>query len=100
MYLLGYDIGSSSVKTTLLEAATGKVLASAFAPGSEMGMLVLKEGWAEQDPDKWWQYVVETTHQVLQKAQVSSADIKSVGIAYQMHGLVVVDKNQKPLRPS
>jgi len=100
MYLLGYDIGSSSVKTTLLEAATGKVLASAFAPGTEMGMLVLKEGWAEQDPDKWWQYVVATTQQVLQKAQVSPTDIKSIGIAYQMHGLVVVDKNQKPLRPS
>jgi len=100
MYLLGYDIGSSSVKATLMDAATGKALASAFAPNNEMGMLVKQEGWAEQDPELWWQYVTETTRQVLAKSQVAANDIKAIGIAYQMHGLVVVDKNQQVLRPS
>ena len=100
MYLLGYDIGSSSVKATLVDASTGQALASAFAPGNEMGMLVKQEGWAEQDPKLWWQYVTETTRQVLAKSQVAANQIKAIGIAYQMHGLVVVDKNQQVLRPS
>lgn len=100
MYLLGYDIGSSSIKATLLEAQTGKVLASATAPNTEMEMLALKAGWAEQNPDKWWQYVKEATQQLLVKSAVKKQDIKSIGVSYQMHGLVVVDKDLRPLRPS
>ncbi|WP_026462631.1 xylulokinase [Adhaeribacter aquaticus] len=100
MYLLGYDIGSSSVKATLLEASSGKAVASAFAPEVEMEMLVQNEGWAEQDPNRWWQYIKETTQRVLQATGIQAADVKAIGIAYQMHGLVVVDKNQNVLRPS
>ncbi|SFF34559.1 xylulokinase [Thermoflexibacter ruber] len=100
MYLLGYDIGSSSIKATLLEAETGKVKASATAPSSEMEMIALKAGWAEQHPDKWWEYVKQATQQLLHQSGVSKQDIKSIGISYQMHGLVVVNKDLQPLRPS
>lgn len=100
MYLIGYDIGSSSVKATLLEAATGKVVASAFAPAKEMEIQAPQEGWAEQDPDLWWQYVIATTRQVKASAGVEGAEIKAIGISYQMHGLVVVDEQQRVLRPS
>lgn len=100
MYLLGYDIGSSSVKATLIEAATGVVLHSAFAPSQEMGMIVKQEGWAEQDPERWWYYLREVTQRIIQEGRIQVADIKGIGIAYQMHGLVVVDQNQAVLRPS
>ena len=50
-YLLGYDVGSSSVKASLIDAATGQVVASAQSPSEEMSMLALRPGWAEQDPD-------------------------------------------------
>lgn len=100
MYLLGYDIGSSSIKATLLEAETGKVKASATAPSSEMEIIALKAGWAEQPPDKWWEYVKQATQQLLHQSGVSKQDIKSIGISYQMHGLVVVNKDLQVLRPS
>ena len=100
MYILGYDIGSSSIKASILEAETGKVVGSATAPTTEMEMIAHKAGWAEQHPDMWWQYLKEATQQVLATSKVKKQNIKSIGISYQMHGLVVVDKDLKPLRPS
>ncbi len=100
MYLLGYDIGSSSIKATLLEAETGKVKAFATAPSHEMEMIALQAGWAEQHPDTWWEYVKQATQQLLTKSGVNKQDIKSIGISYQMHGLVVVNKDLQALRPS
>lgn len=100
MYLIGYDIGSSSIKATLLEAATGKVKASATAPAHEMGMIAHKAGWAEQHPNTWWEHLKSATKQLLSSSGVQKQDIKSIGISYQMHGLVVVDKNLQPLRPA
>ena len=100
MYLLGYDIGSSSVKATLINAETGVILNSAFAPAQEMGMIVKQEGWAEQDPEQWWHYLKEVTQQIIRETRINGQDVKAIGIAYQMHGLVVVDKNQEVLRPS
>jgi len=101
MYLIGYDIGSSSVKATLLEAATGRVKASATAPSQqEMGMIAHKAGWAEQQPDMWWQHLKDATKELMAKSGVQKHDMKSIGISYQMHGLVVVDSDLKPLRPA
>lgn len=100
MYLIGYDIGSSSVKATLLEVTSGKVVASAFAPAKEMEIQAPQEGWAEQDPALWWEYVIATTREVIAQAAVPGDQIKAIGISYQMHGLVVVDKQQQVLRPS
>jgi len=100
MYLLGYDIGSSSVKATLLNAETGGVVASATSPAVEMKIDAPQAGWAEQHPDLWWENLKNATAQILTKAKPDVTFIKAIGISYQMHGLVLVDKNLKVLRPS
>jgi len=100
MYLLGYDIGSSSVKATLLDAGTGKAVASAASPDRELPIDAPRPGWAEQHPDVWWEHVRLTTAKILSAPGVSPADIHAVGISYQMHGLVVVDDRNRVLRPS
>lgn len=99
-YLLGYDLGSSSVKASLVDASSGKTIASAQSPSDEMPMLAVKPGWAEQDPAMWWEHAVKATHTCLKKAQISGEYISAIGISYQMHGLVCVDKNQQVIRPS
>lgn len=100
MYLLGYDIGSSSVKASLVNAETGKSVASAFYPKTEANIIAVNPGWAEQNPESWWEYLKNSTQAVLHESGVSPAEIKAIGISYQMHGLVCVDKNHKVLRPS
>ena len=98
MYLLGYDIGSSSVKAALVEAMTGRVVASDFYPKSEAPIKAPRDGWAEQNPEDWWRYLKEATKSVLAEARIDAADIKAIGISYQMHGLVAIDKDRKVLR--
>ncbi|MDR1368765.1 MAG: carbohydrate kinase [Dysgonamonadaceae bacterium] len=100
MYLLGYDIGSSSVKACLVDAQTGKIRASDYFPKSEMNIYAAKPGWAEQDPEIWWENLKSAHQSVMQKSGVSAGDIKAIGISWQMHGLVLVDKKQQILRPS
>ncbi len=98
MYLLGYDIGSSSVKAALVEASTGVCVAADFFPKNEAPIKALRPGWAEQDPESWWHYLKEATTSVLAKSGVAPADIKAIGISYQMHGLVAVDRELNVLR--
>jgi xylulokinase len=98
--LLGYDVGSSSIKATLMEAETGKVLATAVSPDKELEIIAQQPGWAEQRPDVWWENVTSATRQIKAKAKFGAADVGGIGISYQMHGLVVVDKNHKVLRPA
>lgn len=100
MYLLGYDIGSSSVKACLVNADTGKIVASDFFPKEEMKITAIKSGWAEQDPADWWTNLKLAHQSVMQKAGAKGEDIKAIGITWQMHGLVIVDKDKKVLRPS
>ncbi|SHF97360.1 xylulokinase [Dysgonomonas macrotermitis] len=100
MYLLGYDIGSSSVKACLVEANTGKIVASDFFPKEEMAITAVKAGWAEQAPEDWWANLKLAHASVIQQSQVKAEDIKAIGITWQMHGLVLVDKDQNVLRPS
>ena len=100
MYLLGYDIGSSSVKASLVDAQTGRCLSSAFYPKSEAAIMAVKPGWAEQEPSSWWENLKLATSAVLSGSGAHPADIKAIGISYQMHGLVCVDKNLNVLRPS
>lgn len=100
MYLLGYDIGSSSVKASLVDAQSGKCVASAFYPKSEATIIAVKPGWAEQEPSSWWENLKLATYAVLSQSRISSAEIKAIGISYQMHGLVCVDKDKNVLRPS
>jgi xylulokinase len=101
--LLGYDVGSSSVKATLIEAETGKVLAIASSPEKELEIIAKKLGWAEQHPSIWWEHVKEATRKVASQIRNPKSEIRNVeaiGISYQMHGLVIVDKNKEVLRPS
>ena len=97
--LLGYDIGSSSIKASLLDAESGKLVGSAFSPEVEMKMASPMKGWAEQDPAMWWENLKAATRKAIKKVE-GEYEIKSIGISYQMHGLVLVDKDQKVLHPS
>jgi xylulokinase len=98
--LLGLDIGSSSIKASIVDAGTGKSVVSAQSPSEEMEMLALQPGWAEQDPRVWWQHVVLSVKSAIKKGSIKAEEIQAIGISYQMHGLVVVDKDKNPLRPS
>ena len=100
MYLLGYDIGSSSVKGSLVDAQTGQCVAQASYPKTEAPISAPQRGWAEQNPEDWWEYVKNVTSQLLYDTRIASEDIIAIGISYQMHGLVVVDGDQQVLRPS
>lgn len=99
-YLLGFDVGSSSVKASLVNADTGKCVATAFYPEKEAPIMAVKAGWAEQDPQMWWDNAKLSLKKIMSDAQVKGEDIKAIGISYQMHGLVCVDKNLQALRPS
>ncbi len=98
--LLGYDVGSSSIKAALMDAGTGRVIASATSPDRELDILAAEIGWAEQEPSVWWEHVVKATQDINSQAQFDAGDIGAIGISYQMHGLVVVDENKQVLRPS
>lgn len=100
MYLVGYDIGSSSVKASLVDAQSGKCVASAFYPKSEAAIIAVKPGWAEQEPSSWWENLKLATADIMAASAADPKDIKAIGISYQMHGLVCVDKDQNVLRPS
>ena len=101
MYSLGIDIGSSSIKLALLDIDTGRSAGQVQLPeGREMRMAAPHPGWAEQDPEHWWKLVQTGCRQLLTQTGVSAADVRAVGISYQMHGLVLVDKEGAVLRPS
>lgn len=100
MYLLGYDLGSSSVKASLVNAQTGECATSAFFPKKEMEIKSVKGGWAEQNPETWWENLKLSTQSVLEESKINPSEIKAIGISYQMHGLVLVDENQKAIRDS
>lgn len=97
-YLLGYDVGSSSVKASLVEVESGACVASAFYPKTEAPIKAVRAGWAEQDPNAWWEYLKSATADVLAQSGAAKDEVKAIGISYQMHGLVCVDKDLKPLR--
>ncbi len=100
MYLLGFDIGSSSIKASLINGENGECAASAFYPKQEMTITAHQAGWAEQEPEMWWTNLKLALADVLNESKVDVNDIKSIGISYQMHGLVMVDKNHEVIRPS
>jgi xylulokinase len=99
-YLLGYDIGSSSIKAALIDSETGEVIISTNSPKTELEISAPKPGWAEQDPEIWWQHVKLATAEIKNSVDVNLLNVEAIGISYQMHGLVIVDKNQNILRPA
>ncbi|MFG4001352.1 xylulokinase [Flavobacterium aquidurense] len=100
MYYIGYDIGSSSVKVALTEAATGKKIIVLNEPQNEMEIVSLHPDWAEQDPEIWWQHICVATKRAIREANIEASKIQGIGISYQMHGLVIVDKDGNALRNS
>ncbi len=101
MFLLGYDIGSSSIKAALVNVDTNQVVNIVQYPTIEMDIIARQPGWAEQQPHVWWSNLCQATKELINKSRnVSPADIKGIGVSYQMHGLVLIDKDQNVLRPS
>jgi xylulokinase len=100
MLLLGIDIGTSSVKVSVVDAVSQKALASAQYPDTESPIISLQLGWAEQSPDMWWEQAQQALAKCNASGKYDPKDIAAIGIAYQMHGLVLVDKNQQVLRNS
>jgi len=100
MYLLGFDIGSSSVKVSMIDGKNGNCVASSFHPKQEMKITAHKAGWAEQEPELWWQNLKLALADVLSESKVNPENILSIGISYQMHGLIMVDMNHEVIRPS
>jgi xylulokinase len=100
MLLLGIDLGSSSVKASVIDGESGRCLASAFYPEDEMKIIAVKAGWAEQDTDTWWTSLKEAIADCTSKLRKQKNEIGAIGISYQMHGLVVIDKNKEVLRPA
>jgi xylulokinase len=98
MHLLGIDVGSSFVKASVLDAETGRCVGAASSPDQEMTIASPKPGWAEQDPNLWWENTVLAVRKAC--AAAPSSQIKAIGISYQMHGLVVIDKNGTVARPA
>ncbi|MBR6936078.1 MAG: carbohydrate kinase [Prevotella sp.] len=99
-YLLGFDVGSSSVKASLVDVETGQCAATAFYPEREAPIKAVKAGWAEQDPQMWWDNAKLSLKKIMSEAGAKGEQIKAIGISYQMHGLVCVDKDQQVLRDS
>lgn len=100
MQLLGYDLGSSSIKACLLDVSTGKVISSASSPEAELDIHSPRKGWAQQDPEVWWKHIKRATAKIMEADQADPGKIAGIGIAYQMHGLVLVDEQQKVLHPA
>jgi len=100
MLLLGIDLGSSSVKASVIDGATGNCLATAFYPKDEMEIISVKPGWAEQNPEMWWKNLKASLTECTGKLGSAKNDIGAIGISYQMHGLIIVDKDKNVLRPS
>jgi xylulokinase len=98
--LLGLDIGSSSVKACLLDASTGQVVAQATSPSTEMAIEAPQPGWAEQHPDLWWEHVCRAIQAIRTSNPKELQALKAIGIAYQMHGLVLVNRDGRAVRPS
>lgn len=100
MLLLGIDVGTSSIKVSVVDAATQQTVASAQYPDTETGITALQPGWAEQSPEMWWLHVQEAILKANASKKYNPKDIGAIGIAYQMHGLVLIDKEQRVLRDS
>ena len=97
-FFLGFDVGSSSVKASLVEMESGQCAASAFFPESEAPIKAVRAGWAEQSPENWWQYLKQSLRKIMDETGAKGEQIRAIGISYQMHGLVCIDKELKPLR--
>ncbi len=93
-------MGSSSVKAALVDASTKEILRTTFYPRTEMDVISRQTGWAEQQPEVWWENLCFASQRLFSKLEIDPKDIISIGISYQMHGLVLVDKDNHVVRPA
>ncbi|MEZ4980285.1 MAG: FGGY family carbohydrate kinase [Saprospiraceae bacterium] len=100
MYLLGYDIGSSSIKIALIKASDKSVVWQSNYPEQEMDIISGQTGWAEQSPEVWWQDFCVATNRMLEQTKINPEEVLGIGLSYQMHGLVLLDKDRQVLRPA
>ncbi|HMU03588.1 MAG TPA: FGGY family carbohydrate kinase, partial [Saprospiraceae bacterium] len=100
MYLIGFDIGSSFIKGAIFDSNTNEVFARSKQPADEMDIISRQSGWAEQMPEIWWSNLCTLTKKLLNQSKIPPHEIKGIGISYQMHGLVLIDKDHQVLRPS
>jgi xylulokinase len=100
MYTIGYDIGSSFVKGVLWDEERGEVAAHVTVPDREMPIRAEKADWAEQDPEMWWEAVKAATQRLIDMVPGAGGRVRGIGVSYQMHGLVLLDRDGKVLRPS
>lgn len=100
MLLLGIDIGTSSIKVSVVDPASGQAVAAAQFPEKEAAIISLQSGWAEQSPETWWEYLQEAWNKAMASKSFDPASVAAIGISYQMHGLVLVDREQQVLRNS
>ena len=100
MYSVGLDIGTSFIKAALTKNSSGKLIDLVLEPSKEQAIISFKDGWAEQDPEVWWNNSCKAIKSLISKNNLNPNDITSLGISYQMHGLVLVDKKGKCLRKS
>ncbi len=100
MYYIGYDIGSSSIKIAIVNSTSGEQIITINEPSNEMPIFSNQIDWAEQNPNSWWEYICKGTKRATKEANIDASKITGIGISYQMHGLVVVDKDGNSLRNS
>src|SRR6476620_3771901 len=100
MLLLGIDLGTSSIKVSVLDASNSRCFASAQFPETEVDIISSQTGWAEQSPDQWWENVKQAILKCNATGLYNPKDISAIGIAYQMHGLVLIDRDQHVLKNS
>ena len=100
MLALGIDLGSSSVKVSLFDGVSNKIVGIASSPESELEIIAPNPGWAEQDPESWWIHTIKACEKLRQSYPDQWRSVKAIGIAYQMHGLVSLDEHLNPIRPA
>lgn len=100
MLLLGIDVGTSSIKVSVVDSQTQQAIAAASYPDTETEIISIQTGWAEQSPEMWWQHVQQAIKRLGTNNKINLSEVGAIGIAYQMHGLVVIDKDQNVLRNS
>ncbi len=94
-YVISYDIGTTGVKTCLFSIGDEINLISAAMEGYKL--YILPDGGAEQDPDEWWQALCSTTKTVFEKCDIKPEQVEGISFCSQMQGLVLVDKEGKPV---
>lgn len=100
MLFLGIDIGSSSTKVSVIDGHSGARIGAVSYPETELPILSSQPGFAEQDPETWWDCTKQACARLFANEAIDPARIEAIGISYQMHGLVLVDAEQKVLRPA